>query len=86
MDAAIDGASGPVTVVGVSQGLRDAGVDGRIVDAIDTPLRRRIDRAYDGPLPRVPANAQRRNVTRSISAKIGERREARAVAKASPPD
>jgi hypothetical protein len=73
----------PTEHLPLTQGLRDAGVDGKLVDAIDKPLRRRIDRAYDGPRPDKPAHAQRRNPIRAIAHAFGERREA---TRASRPD
>jgi hypothetical protein len=45
----------------VTQPLRQIGVDDNIVDAIDKPLCRIIDRAYDGPRPGEPAKPQSLN-------------------------
>lgn len=73
----------PTEHLPLTQGLRDAGVDSKLVDAIDKPLRKRIDRAYDGPRPSKPAHAQRRNPIRAIAHALGERRDA---ARASKPD
>ena len=48
----------------MTQPLRDIGVDDSVVDAIDKPLRKVIDRAYDGPRPGEPATAQPANNVR----------------------
>jgi PE-PPE domain len=45
----------------VTQPLRQIGADDNIVDAIDKPLRRIIDRAYDGPRPGERAKSQSLN-------------------------
>ena len=45
----------------MTQPLRQIGVDDNIVDAIDEPLRRIIDRAYDGPGPGEPAKPKSLN-------------------------
>jgi hypothetical protein len=42
----------------VTQPLRAIGVDDSLVDAIDKPLRRIINRAYDGPRPGKPEKPQ----------------------------
>ncbi len=42
----------------ITEPLRQLGVDDEVVDAIDKPLRRVINRAYDGPRPGKPENPQ----------------------------
>ncbi len=48
----------------LTQPLREVGVDDKIVDAIDKPLRRIINRAYDGPRPGKPAGSPSLNNVR----------------------
>jgi hypothetical protein len=45
----------PTKDLPLTQPLRDAGVDAKLVDAIDKPLRRIIDAGYDGARPGRPA-------------------------------
>lgn len=79
----------------LTQPLRDAGVDDRVVDAIDKPLRKIINRAYDGPRPgrpeaRKPGDGLRtlRDKIEKVRSKIAERHanRTRAAADASPSD
>lgn len=48
----------------LTQVLRDVGVDDNVVDAIDKPLRKVINRAYDGPRPGKPAEPEQLNNAR----------------------